>query len=1055
MFNGLVKKWVGTKHDREMKRLRPMVASVNGLETEMRALDDVGLRRKTHEFRQRIDKGESLDRLLPEAFAVCREGARRALGMRHYDVQLIGGYTLHSGKIAEMKTGEGKTLVATLAAYLNALEGRGVHVVTVNDYLARRDAEWMGKLYGFLGLSTGVVVSQQSDQAKFRAYRADITYGQNNEFGFDYLRDNMKFSIYDYVQRELRFAIVDEVDSILIDEARTPLIISGRGRSASEKYTQINDILPRLRRDEHYVVDEKNHSVTMTEEGIEQAQSELFRRELTDAENLYDPVNLESLHILQQLLRAHTLYKRDQHYMVSEDGKVMIIDEFTGRVLPGRRWSDGLHQAVEAKENVSIQEESSTLATISFQNLFRLYDKLSGMTGTAETEAAVFHTIYKLDVTVIPTNKPVIRDDAEDLVYKSEAEKFKAVVNEIRDAHERGQPVLVGTTSVEKSDALDRMLTRAEIPHNVLNAKQHEREAYVVAQAGRKGAVTVATNMAGRGTDIVLGGNPEMLARYEVVQAADEALRSDPEALEKAIADATAKYESECQEQKREVLELGGLHIIGTERHESRRIDNQLRGRGGRQGDPGGSRFYLSLEDDLMRIFAGDRVQTLMDRLGMEEDVPIEHRWVTRAVENAQTKVEQRNFDIRKNMLEYDDVMNQQRKSIYTLRRQVLQGQYRTEPTEAEREAGVTPEPIVKEIDPHLAELSVPICEEFVKMFSSEPPPQEATVEEKQAWHAALMKKDLASFERVSTPHLEQQVYIAFGCRLELAKYAEDPVGAFEALKHEVPQSLSEQRERLLDLLDEISGTMVEHGCPAKQHFEDWDLDGLAAGYQRQFGIKASGLETMTDAQQIAEKLFADAEYVLSRREKEIGELLFLRLFRNLFLQEIDNQWLEHLQNMDALRDGIGLRGYGQRDPKKEYQKEGFEYFLELMQLIKSNVLDKMFHLEIEREEEVERLEEKRREGVEERQRRMRASHDQAAAEGEGGGEPQALSRRQRRRAAAQGAAQGGDAPVAAARAQTVKRDKPKLGRNEPCWCGSGKKYKQCHLRSDQDSVSA
>ena len=514
MFDALVKKFVGTKHEREMKRMRPMVDAVGALEDQIAALDDAGLRRKTFEFRERIDKGETLDDLLVEAFAVCREGAKRSLGMRHYDVQLIGGATLHKGRIAEMKTGEGKTLVATLAAYLNALEGKGVHVVTVNDYLAKRDAEWMGKLYGFLGLSTGVVVSQQGEANKKRAYRCDITYGQNNEFGFDYLRDNMKFSIYDYAQRELNFAIVDEVDSILVDEARTPLIISGRGRTASDKYVQINEIIPRLRKDEHYIVDEKAHSVTLTDEGIEVAQKELFKRGLTEVENLYEPVNLESLHVLQKLLSAHTLFKRDQNYMVSEDGKVMIIDEFTGRVLPGRRWSDGLHQAVEAKENVEIQEESSTLATISFQNLFRLYNKLSGMTGTADTEAAEFHKIYKLDVNVIPTNKPVIRDDSDDLIYKSEPEKFRAVVEEIREAQERGTPVLVGTTSVEKSDALSRMLTRGGIQHEVLNAKQHEREAYVVAQAGRIGAVTVATNMAGRGTDIVLGGNPEMLARY-------------------------------------------------------------------------------------------------------------------------------------------------------------------------------------------------------------------------------------------------------------------------------------------------------------------------------------------------------------------------------------------------------------------------------------------------------------------------------------------------------------------------------------------------------------
>ncbi|MDH5672127.1 MAG: preprotein translocase subunit SecA [Myxococcales bacterium] len=1051
MFDAILRKFVGTKHEREMKRLQPLVSKINDLESSISGLDDAALRRRTFDFRQRIEKGESLDAILPEAFAVCREGGKRALGMRHYDVQLIGGITLHSGKIAEMKTGEGKTLVATLAAYLNALSGKGVHVVTVNDYLARRDAEWMGKLYGFLGLSTGVVVSQQGEANKKRAYRSDITYGQNNEFGFDYLRDNMKFSIYDYVQRELNYAIVDEVDSILIDEARTPLIISGRGRTASEKYVAINDILPRLRKDEHYAVDEKAHSVTLTEDGIEMAQGELFKRGLIESENLYDPINLESLHILQKLLQAHTLYKRDQHYMVSDSGQVMIIDEFTGRVLPGRRWSDGLHQAVEAKERVDIQEESSTLATISFQNLFRLYDKLSGMTGTADTEAAEFHKIYKLEVNVIPTNKPVIRDDEEDLIYKSEREKFKAVVEELRESHERGQPALVGTTSVEKNDALSRMLTRAKIPHNVLNAKQHELEAYVVAQAGRKGAVTVATNMAGRGTDIVLGGNPEMLARYEVMQAADEELLGNPEALEAAIAEATEHYIKDCQKQKQEVLELGGLHIIGTERHESRRIDNQLRGRGGRQGDPGGSRFYLSLEDDLMRIFAGDRIQGLMDRLGMEEDIPIEHKWVTRAVENAQTKVEQRNFDIRKNMLEYDDVMNQQRKSIYALRRQVLSGEYRSEPTKEEQERGIVPEPMVKEADPRFTEVVAPLLESFVKLSGAGAMPAGKSPEEQQAWHEQALKAELSSLDTITYEHLEQVIYVNFGCRTELRNYRSDPPGAVKYLQERVPMSLTEQRERLLDLIDEVVGTMVEHGCPPKKHFEDWDLSGLGDAYRQIFGIDVGGLERFTDPTDVAQRLYSDAQAVLEKREGEIGDLIFLRVFRNFFLQEIDNQWLEHLQNMDALRDGIGLRGYGQRDPKKEYQKEGFNLYLELMHNIKASVVDKMFHFVIEREDEVERLEAERRKRVEARQQRMRANHQTAA--GRQDGAAAAAGGAAGQRGAGAGTGEQGMAPVA--RPATVKRERPKVGRNEPCWCGSGKKYKSCHLRADQDQAKA
>ena len=1066
MFDALVKKFVGTKHEREMKRMRPMVDAVGALEDQIAALDDAGLRRKTFEFRERIDKGETLDDLLVEAFAVCREGAKRSLGMRHYDVQLIGGATLHKGRIAEMKTGEGKTLVATLAAYLNALEGKGVHVVTVNDYLAKRDAEWMGKLYGFLGLSTGVVVSQQGEANKKRAYRCDITYGQNNEFGFDYLRDNMKFSIYDYAQRELNFAIVDEVDSILVDEARTPLIISGRGRTASDKYVQINEIIPRLRKDEHYIVDEKAHSVTLTDEGIEVAQKELFKRGLTEVENLYEPVNLESLHVLQKLLSAHTLFKRDQNYMVSEDGKVMIIDEFTGRVLPGRRWSDGLHQAVEAKENVEIQEESSTLATISFQNLFRLYNKLSGMTGTADTEAAEFHKIYKLDVNVIPTNKPVIRDDSDDLIYKSEPEKFRAVVEEIREAQERGTPVLVGTTSVEKSDALSRMLTRGGIQHEVLNAKQHEREAYVVAQAGRIGAVTVATNMAGRGTDIVLGGNPEMLARYEVLTTADEALRADQEAFDRAVAEATERHVAECEEQKKEVLELGGLYIIGTERHESRRIDNQLRGRGGRQGDPGASRFYLSLEDDLMRIFAGDRIQGLMDKLGMEEDIPIEHRWVTRAVENAQTKVEQRNFDIRKNMLEYDDVMNQQRKSVYALRKQVLSGRYQTEPTQAERDKGVEPEPMVKEADPHFREVTALPLESFVKLSAAEPLPRDADEDDQEAWKEKALGTDINFLERINYQQLEQAVYVNFGCKTELRQFREDPKGALAFVQDTVALSLTAQKERLLDLTDEVVGTMTEHGCPPGKHFEDWDLGGLEAAYQKMFSIEATGLDKATTAEDVAQKLYADAEGVLLKREQEVGDLLFLRLFRNFFLQEIDNQWLEHLQAMDSLRDGIGLRGYGQRDPKKEYQKEGFNLFMELMQNIKGSVVDKMFHFVIEREDEIERLEEERRQRLEARQQRARASHaDAGPAAGQAQAQPQAgqpgapqqpvaASRRQRRRAAAMGrqVQPPAEAPPQPA---TVKRDKPKLGRNDPCWCGSGKKYKSCHLRSDEAQASA
>ncbi len=804
MLQDILKKLFGTKHQRALKKLRPLVAAINDFEPDVEKLSDDQLRARIAELREQVDNGASVDDIMVPTFAITREGARRALGMRHYDVQLIGGITLHQGRIAEMKTGEGKTLVATLPCVLNALEGKGVHVVTVNDYLASRDAEWMGRLYNFLGLSVGVVVPQQPDSEKKRAYRADITYGQNNEFGFDYMRDNMKFSIYDYVQRDLHYAIVDEVDSILIDEARTPLIISGPGETASDKYTKISDQVLRLRKDEHFQVDEKNHSVTLTEEGIERIQHLLHDNGLTEVENLYDPVNLESLHILMQSLRAHSLYKRDQHYMVSQNGEVLIIDEFTGRVLPGRRWSDGLHQAVEAKEHVPIKSENRTLATISFQNLFRLYGKLSGMTGTADTEAGEFHKIYELDVQVIPTNKPITRADEEDLVYKSEPEKFKAVFNEIVDCHERGQPVLVGTTSVEKSEALARMLKKAKVPFNVLNAKQHEREAYVVAQAGRKGSVTVATNMAGRGTDIVLGGNPDMLARHELMERAraedNRELLDDHEALEAAILEEERKYEDICKAEKEEVLEAGGLAIIGTERHESRRIDNQLRGRSGRQGDPGRSRFYLSLEDDLMRIFAGDRIQGMMDRLGMEEDVPIEHKWVTRAVENAQRKVEERNFDMRKNLLEYDDVMNQQRKSIYALRKQVLEGQYRVLPTEDEAKKGKGPTRIVTEADPKLQERLAPILKQMVQIHGSPTFDREATNEEIQAWREKAYATPVEELGEIRRLRLERDVYEWFGCRLPIDKQlAKDPAATLAHLEDEVALSLTEQRERMLE----------------------------------------------------------------------------------------------------------------------------------------------------------------------------------------------------------------------------------------------------------------
>ncbi|MGB5374130.1 MAG: preprotein translocase subunit SecA [Polyangiales bacterium] len=1061
MFNSVLKKVLGTKHEREVKRMRPTVAAISALEGEMQKLSDAQLRGKTAEFRQQLDNGAPLDDLLVPSFAVAREAGKRVLGMRHYDVQLVGGIVLHQGKIAEMKTGEGKTLVATLACYLNGLEGKGVHVVTVNDYLASRDAEWMGKLYGFLGLSTGVVVPGQSNPVKKRAYNCDITYGQNNEFGFDYMRDNMKFSIYDYAQRELNFAIVDEVDSILIDEARTPLIISGPGETASEKYEVINEIIPRLRQEEHFDLDEKNRSATLTEDGMERVQELLGGRGLLGGDgNLYDPANLETLHILQQCLRAHALYHRDQHYMVSEDGKVMIIDEFTGRVLAGRRWSDGLHQAVEAKERVLIQSENLTLATISFQNLFRLYKKLSGMTGTADTEATEFHNIYELDVVVIPTNKPIDRLDEEDLIYKTEREKFRALCDEIEVSHKAGQPVLVGTTSVEKSDAVAHFLDRKGVPHNVLNAKQHEREAYVVAQAGTPGAVTVATNMAGRGTDIVLGGNPEMLARIEVLENAPQEVLADPERRDAEIAKATEHFIAKCKEDAKAVKEAGGLRIIGTERHESRRIDNQLRGRSGRQGDAGASRFFLSLEDDLMRIFAGERVQSMMDRLGMEEDIPIEHRWVTRAVENAQKKVEERNFDVRKNLLEYDDVMNQQRKSMYALRKQVLRGEYRTVPSDEQRKAGVEPEPLVEQIDTELLSRVTKVIENIVKFHSYPLPDAGLTEAELPGHRKRANESDLASLTDVRVEYLEKDIYLWFGCVVPLEEFRNDPVGAYKRVEQAVGMSLSEQKERLLDLVDEIVVTMVDHACPPGKHYEDWDLEGLERAYKDQFAIGATGIHEISDRDELLRKLYVDASAVLDRKEQEFGTENFLRLFRDLYLQEIDKQWMDHLQGMDHLRDGIGLRGYGQRDPKKEYQREGFDMYLEMVQSVKSSVTLGMFTVERAGEEELRQLEEQRRQATEKRQRQIRTSHQAGGEQGGGGAQQSGPSRQARRAAARRGRRAGGPGAEASlaqqgpAQAATVKRDRPKLGRNDPCYCGSGKKYKNCHYREDQAAAS-
>jgi preprotein translocase subunit SecA len=890
MLQSIVRKIVGSKNDRDLKRLWPLVEEINKLEAALEPLSNDALRAKTGELRARLERGEELDDLLPEAFAVVREGSRRVLGMRHFDVQLIGGMVLHSGKIAEMKTGEGKTLVATLPVYLNALEGKGVHVVTVNDYLARRDAEWMGRLYNFLGLSVGVILHGLTDKERQDGYNADVTYGQNNEFGFDYLRDNMKFALEEYVHRQypermtdwkgkevdklFNYAIVDEVDSILIDEARTPLIISGPAEESTEKYYVIDRVIPRLQKETDFTVDEKTRNAMLTEDGIAKVEKILA------VPNLYDPGQIDTLHHVNQALRAHAIYKRDVDYVVKDD-EVLIVDEFTGRLMPGRRWSDGLHQAVEAKENVKIERENQTLATVTFQNYFRMYKKLAGMTGTADTEAVEFHQIYGLEVMVIPTHRDMIRIDNADVVYKTEREKFDAVVEDIRERHERGQPILVGTISIEKSEHVAALLKKKGIKHHVLNAKQHEREAEIVAQAGRYGVVTISTNMAGRGTDIVLGGNPEFLA-------ATETGTKDP--ADPAYQAALEKYRAQCAAEREQVLTAGGVHILGTERHESRRIDNQLRGRSGRQGDPGSSRFFLSLEDDLLRIFGAERIQKIMERLGMEEGEPIEHRWINSAIENAQKKVEAHNFDIRKHLLEYDDVMNKQREVIYSRRRETL-----------------------------------------------------------------------------ASENLKGDV-------LEMATgLAEDTV-AVHAIKDQAP--------------------------------DEWDWKTLDDVLFKQFNFRLNRPEEERDVtpEELQQLVVDRVERIYNEKEEAFTPPVLRHLEKVIMLQSIDTLWKDHLLGMDHLKEGIGLRGYAQQNPLQAYQKEGFDMFEEMMGRIESDVVEKLFTVQLAREEDVERLEQKRRAAP------VMMSH---------GGE-------------------------AAAKPETVRRDASKVGRNDPCVCGSGKKYKKC-----------
>ncbi|MFO0552755.1 MAG: preprotein translocase subunit SecA [Polyangiaceae bacterium] len=1025
-----IKKLFGTSHERTVARMRPKVEAIGAMEEELKKLSDAKLKAKTVEFKEKLDNGATLDDILVPAFAVCREASRRVLKMRHFDVQLIGGMVLHSGSIAEMRTGEGKTLVATLPCYLNALDGKGVHVVTVNDYLARRDAEWMGKLYGFLGLETGVVVNQQNDVEKKKAYKSDITYGQNNEFGFDYLRDNMKFSALDYMQRPLNYAIVDEVDSILIDEARTPLIISGQGERSSDKYKIVNEIIPKLRNEQHYTVDEKAHSVTLTDEGVELAEKLLTAVGALKGKNLYEPVNLETLHILNQCLRAHTLYKRDVNYLVRER-KVMIVDEFTGRILAGRRWSDGLHQAIEAKENVPIQEESRTMATITFQNLFRLYKKLSGMTGTADTEAAEFHSTYKLDVVMIPTNKKNIRIDSHDVVYKTEKEKFTAVVGDLLEHHEAGIPILVGTTSVEKSAALSAILKKKKIRHEVLNAKQHENEAFVVAQAGRRGAVTVSTNMAGRGTDILLGGNPEMLAKWDFKNQ-QRIPEAEPEEFEKLV----EKYRGECQIEGDEVRELGGLYIIGTERHESRRIDNQLRGRAGRQGDPGASKFYLSLEDDLMRIFAGDRVKNLMERMGMPDDEPIEHPWVTKSVENAQKKVEERNFDIRKNVLEYDDVMNAQRKTVYDVRQSLLLGRYSPEILDEEGKSTgdkreIKPrKDIVDLVVPKIGALIAQHCENPVMLHDSEGKPR------------VIKEKDFDDDNKlIEVEELRRNIYqgdrggrnAGWGVVLNVEGRERKAKEVYQELVDLVPRALTEQRERILDLMDRIIGAMAEESCPPHRPPEDWDWGGIFEGMRDTFGIEIhDDVAQYGDVEALAQHLFDLAEKKYLDKEKDVGVELCLRIFRHIYLEELDKAWVDHLTDMEHLRDGIGLRGYGQKDPKQEYKKEGYNIFVQMVARVSSNVVTKLMNMQVQRPEEEEARELRELRRLQENIRRALPKHD----------EPLPLGA-------------PGSTPDEGRGAEEEPEDEPLVAGEMECPCGSGKPFKTCHgAEEDQDAAS-
>ncbi len=957
MLDTLLAKIFGTKNEREIKKVWPMVASINALESGVQLLSDSQLAAKTAEFRARLDQGATLDELMFEAFAVVREAGRRTLNMRHFDVQLIGGIVLHQGKIAEMRTGEGKTLVATLPVYLNALAGKGVHVVTVNDYLAKRDAEWMGRIYKFLGLSVGIIVHELDDEERRNSYHSDITYGTNNEFGFDYLRDNMKFRISDCVQRKHHYAIVDEVDSILIDEARTPLIISGPSEESTDKYYRLDRIIPKLVRGEviegkepgekyttgDYTVDEKHRTAALTEEGVLKAER------LLGIGNLYDSVNIEINHHVQQALRAHVLFHRDKDYLV-KDGQVVIVDEFTGRIMPGRRWSDGLHQAIEAKEGVKIERETQTLATISFQNYFRLYGKLAGMTGTAETEAAEFGKIYSLDVIAVPTNQPMVRADQNDIVYRTEEEKFRNAAKEIKACQEKGQPVLVGTISVEKSERLSGILKRMGVRHEVLNAKNHEREAYIIAQAGRKGGVTVSTNMAGRGTDILLGGNAEFMTKEVCMkQGLAESIPKEAGSYvndENFIyfqhhdqfyrvsrprwAEFFAGFDIQCKEEHNEVVAAGGLQIVATERHESRRIDNQLRGRAGRQGDPGSSRFFLSLQDDLLRIFGGDRIQNLMLRLGMEEDVPIESGLITKRIAAAQKAVEAQNFAARKHLLEYDDVMNKQRKAVYSLRRGLLEGE--------------------------------------------------------------------------------------------------------------------DQKERVEEIIKGIVAASIDTRCAENAHPGSWDYLGLENDVLSRFGVRIPPQEVAEmNRAEIEDYVFDKLKARYEEKERLIGTEVLRETERFIMLHVIDNQWKDHLLSMDHLKEGIGLRGYGQKDPLVEYKKESFHLFEAMMDRIEDETIRYLFFLQVSSEEgfgqpsrpvlpfrpEEDGEDDEEVEAVPVSQDQQRAAQKTVL-------DFTRNIQRKKERELAQMQLAGSEAAVKA----PVRASK--VGRNDPCTCGSGKKYKKC-----------